>query len=158
MEQHLAFAVKEEILRNVIRTHNKIIVSGWAGAGKTATALRAGRGLFDIYYYNESDTAAASFVTDHNDAATVLKDASELGSLKSERVLLIIDDVDKAGSGTLEAVRDFISDKSKKMKILLITRVLMDVRDLLPEMDVVVRFKQETAEMLLTNLCDPGKY
>lgn len=47
-----------------------------------------------------------------------------------------------------------VRERTKDRKILVITRVVLDAQDILENMDVVVRFKQNTAEMLHTNLYD----
>ena len=92
MDRQMAFLVKEEILRNVIRTHEVVLVAGWAGTGKTSTALRAAKDLGDVFYFNEAEPDARALVARHNEKAVVLHDVREFGAVKSGQPLLIADE------------------------------------------------------------------
>ena len=86
----IVFAAKEEILRNVVSTHAVILIEGWQGTGKTVTALKAVKGMGDIYYYNGTageipqcydqlqervDVCEAALHIDLKDAAQIIYDA-----------------------------------------------------------------------------------
>ncbi|MDA8213836.1 MAG: hypothetical protein M0Z64_01020 [Nitrospiraceae bacterium] len=155
MDQQIAFAAKEEILRNTIKTHNHILVSGWEGAGKTVTALKAGKGFGDVYYYSESGIDIQPYTSRYNDTVRVLKDMHDFNAAKSsDQPLLIVDDLDKISADTLNIIISMLSEKTQNRKIILIARTLMDVEGLLSEMDAVVRLKHDTAEILFSTLKD----
>ena len=161
----MAFLVKEEILRNVIRTHEVVLVAGWAGTGKTSTALRAAKDLGDVFYFNEAAPDARALVARHNEKAVVLHDVREFGAVKSGQPLLIADELNKAGAETLKTLDGIVSGntdgnppgKPGNAKVILITRLLMEARDFLPKVNVVIRFKHDIAEVLLTSLADIDK-
>jgi superfamily II DNA or RNA helicase len=154
MDQQIAYVIKEEILRNIVKTHRNILVAGWQGTGKTVTALKAARGVADVYYYNESEPDAKAYSVHYNETAINLDTLNVTESMQSAQSLLIVDELDRISSAASARIIDLLSNKQEHIKILLITRVLMDARDFLPKVDVVVRFKQDTAEVLLTSLCD----
>ena len=49
-------------------------------------------------------------------------------------------------------------ERTKDRKMLVISRVLLDAHDILKNIDVIVRFKQNTAEMLNTKLYDMDSF
>lgn len=154
MDPQIAFVVKEDILRNIIKTHRRVLVAGWQGTGKTVTALKAAGGVADVYYYNELDPCAKTYCEKYNKDAVTLDNLDAAGSMQSGQPLLIIDELDRIGSDSYARVGALLSDSPENVKLLLITRVLLDARDILSKVDVVVRFKQDTAEILMTGLCD----
>jgi hypothetical protein len=52
ISQQLAFAVKEEIIRNVLKSHQRILVLGLSGTGKTTCTLRAIHGIGTPCYFS----------------------------------------------------------------------------------------------------------
>jgi Cdc6-like AAA superfamily ATPase len=152
MDQQIAFAAKEEILKNIIRMHARILVTGWEGTGKTVTALKATRELWNVYYYTESGVDIQSIISRHNDSATVLHNLKDFDSVKSEQPLLIIDDLNNMSKDTLYVIIRMLSENRQDRKIVLISRTLMDADILLSKIDAVVRLKQDTAEMLFSSL------
>ncbi len=154
MDRQLAFVLKEEILRNVIKTHNTVLLAGWEGTGKTVTALKACRDLGDVVYFNAAGTDMREYVSLHCESAAVVPAVSELADIQAKQSLFIIDGVDKADGDTLSAITGVVSGASGDRKVILITRMLLDTRKLFSSINVVIRFKQDTAEVLLTDLCD----
>jgi superfamily II DNA or RNA helicase len=155
MDPQIAFAVKEEILRNAIKTHNSVLVSGWTGTGKTASALKAGKGLGEVYYYNESGANAKHLFAQYNDAANILQNIGDIGSIKSDQpVIAIIDDFDKMKSESQALIAGALTQASENRKLVLISQVLLDAKDILPKMEAVIRFKRDAAEMMFSKLRD----
>ncbi|MBF0559946.1 MAG: hypothetical protein HQL08_14340, partial [Nitrospirae bacterium] len=72
----------------------------------------------------------------------------------SGKHLIIFDDLKQLGSEARSTIRDMVQTKAGDRKIVVITQVVLDAQDLLEHMDVVVRFKPNTAEMLHTKLHD----
>lgn len=155
IDPRIAFAAKEEILRNILKTHSVILVEGWQGAGKTVTTLKAVKGMGDAFYYTEPLKAGlARSIQVHNDKVRILE--SPGSSPASGSHLLIFDDLKQLSSGTRDIIRDMVKTKAGNRKIIVITQVVLDAQYILEYMDVVVRFKQHTAEMLHSKLYDQG--
>ncbi len=146
----IAFIAKEEILRNIVSTHAIILIEGWKGTGKTVTALKAVTGRGDIYYYNGTGGEAPQCAGPLN----IVKNCQELRAIKPGKQCIIFDDLNRLESEARNILADMIRERTKDRKILIITRVVLDAQDILENMDVVVRFKQNTAEMLHTKLYD----
>ncbi|HKN18368.1 MAG TPA: hypothetical protein VJW95_01120 [Dissulfurispiraceae bacterium] len=142
------FIAKEEILRNIVNTHDFILVQGWKGTGKTVTALKAVAGMGDIYYYNGS----AEEIPQHTGQLNVVKNCQELRAIEPGKQCIIFDNLNRLDSEARNTLKDMVLERIKDRKILVITEVVLDAQDILGNMDVVVRFRQNTAEMLDTKL------
>ncbi len=149
----MMFAAKEEILRNIVKTHDIILIEGWTGTGKTVTTLKAAKGMGAVFYYTESAVPTRDML-EYNDKLTVVKNVPALRDIRPGKQCVIFDDVDSLGSEARDILEAMIRERAKDRKIIVITRVVLDAQDLLQEMDAVVRFKQNTAEMLHTKLSD----
>ena len=149
----MVFIAKEEILRNIVSTHAVILIEGWKGTGKTLTALKAVKGLGDIYYYN----GTAGEIPQSTTQLSVVKNCQELRAIQPGKQCIIFDDLDRLDSEARRILTDMVLERTKDRKILIITRVVLDAQDILEHMDVVVRFKHNTAEMLHTKLYDLGR-
>jgi Cdc6-like AAA superfamily ATPase len=152
----MAFAAKEEILRNIIKTHNVILIEGWTGTGKTVTTLNSVKGMGDVYYYGKSAGDPPLCAGQADDKLTVVKNAGDLNAIKPGKQFIIFDDLDHLGSEARSILKDLIKAKTEGRKILVITPVVLDAQDLLEYMDAVVRFRPNTAEMLHSKLYNPG--
>jgi hypothetical protein len=153
VDPQIAFAAKEEILRNIVKTHAVILIEGWTGTGKTVTTLKAVKGLGEVYYYTESAGAAPQSISLHNDTITVLENSQALRDLHPiGKQCLIFDDLDRMGSEARGILTGMIKERTGDRKILIITQVVLDAQDILQNMDAVVRFRQNTAEMLHSKL------
>ncbi|MGO9952834.1 MAG: AAA family ATPase [Dissulfurispiraceae bacterium] len=154
MEQEITFIVKEEILRNVLKTHSIVLVLGWPGTGKTVTCLRAAKGLWGIYYFNAAAKAPGEELRLHCEGVTMLRDIEELPVALKEGSLLIVDDFDAATAEVASAVKQLLSVQRirGKMAITAQTRPKLEGGEL--SIDAVVRLKDETAEILYTSLRD----
>ncbi len=146
----MVFIAKEEILRNIVSTHAVIMIEGWQGTGKTLTALKAVKGIGDTYYYN----GTAGEIPQCTGQLSVVKNCQELLAIQPGKQCIIFDDLNRLDSEARRILTDMVRERTKDRKILVITRVLLDGQDILEYMDVVVRFKQNTAEMLHTKLYD----
>jgi len=144
----MAFIAKEEILRNIVSTHAVILIEGWKGTGKTITALKAVNGKGDIYYYN----GTAREIPQCSIQPNIVKNCQELRAIPPGKQCIIFDDLNRLDSEARSILKDMVLERKKDRKILVITRVVLDAQDILENMDVVVRFKQNTAEMLHTKL------
>lgn len=155
MDRQFAFVIKEEILRNVLKTHGVILVIGRPGTGKTATALKACLTLGNVCYMNGtgSEASAVPFVGE----AKVLKNLKDFDGTGQADTFLIVDETDKLGHIEKDALNGLLSSTGKACKIILITPVVMDAKDFIPFADVVVRFRPDTAEMIVSNLQDIHK-
>jgi predicted AAA+ superfamily ATPase len=154
MEREITFIVKEEILRNVLKTHNVILVLGWLGTGKTATCLRAAKGIWKTYYFNADAKYTGRELDIHTEGGTLLKNIDEMRDGPQADSLLIIDDFDAAPEETATAVKRLLSGRSFPGKIVITaqSRPKLDEEEL--SIDAVVRIKDETAEILYTSLRD----
>ena len=154
MEREITFIVKEEILRNVLKTHNLILVLGWPGTGKTATCLRAAKGIWKTYYFNADAKYPGRELDIHTEGGTLLKNLDEMPAGLEADSLLIIDDLDAATEETTTAVKRLLSGQGFPGKIVITaqSRPKLDEDEL--SIDAVVRMKDETAEILYTSLRD----
>ncbi|MEW6738581.1 MAG: hypothetical protein ACOYU2_09215 [Nitrospirota bacterium] len=132
--------------------HARILVSGWEGTGKTVATLKSTRGLWDVYYYTESEINTQSNISKYNDSATVLHNVRDFDSVKSEQPLLIVDDINNMSKDALDVIIRMLSENRQDRKIVLTARTLMDADTLLSLVDAVVRLKQDTAEMMFSSL------
>ena len=154
MEQKITFIVKEEILRNVLKTHNVILVLGWSATGKTATCLRAAKGIWKTYYFNAAAKSPGGEMRLHTEGGTLLKSIDEIQTGPQAGSLLIIDDFDAATDEIANAVKRLLSGRNFPGKIVITaqSRPKLNEGDL--SIDAVVRMKDKTAEILYTSLRD----
>lgn len=156
MDPIFTYVVKEEIIRNVLRTHNNVLVVGWSGTGKTVSTIKAAKGQGEVYYYSASSLNEGSLLSQYNDEAKVLTDLRDFDAVRTETSILIIDGLHRLDSQALALIGDMVSDRSRPAKIILIAPTLMDANAFLSHIDAVVRLKKETAEMTFTSLGDMG--
>jgi len=154
MDAIFTYVVKEEIIRNVLRTHNNVLVVGWSGTGKTVSTIKAAKGQGEVYYYSASGLNEGGPLFQYNSEAKVLTDLRDFDAVRTESSILIIDGLNRLDSSGLSLVGDMISDRSRPTKIILIAPTLMDANTFLSHIDAVVRLKKETAEMTFTSLRD----
>jgi hypothetical protein len=154
VERELVYVVKEEILRNVLKTHTIILLLGWLGTGKTVSSIRAVRGLWKTYYFNASGAPSGDELYHHNDDVTVLGRLDQLPKTLSAETFLLIDDFDGAADEIVEAVNKLISERSFPGKILITAQAQPKLDEVGPSVDAVVRMKEGTAEVLHTRLRD----
>ena len=154
MDREITFIVKEEILRNVLKTHNVILVLGWPGTGKTTTCLRAAKGIWKTYYFNAAAKYPGREPDLNTEGGTLLKNIDEMRAGPQADSLLIIDDFDDATDETTTAVKRLLQERSFPGKIVITaqSRPKLDEEEL--SIDAVVRMKDETAEILYTSLRD----
>ena len=153
----MAFAAKEEILRNIIKTHSTVLIEGWAGTGKTVTSLKAVRGLGDVYYYTESGAGHTPDIARYNEKLIILENAAALRDLPTGKQFVIFDDLNLMGAETRARLDAMIQEGLKDRKIIVITRVVLDAQDFLERVDAVVRFKHNTAQMLHSKLSEEDR-
>ncbi len=149
-DPRVVFIAKEEILRNIVSTHDVVLIEGWEDTGKTVTALKAVKGMGAIYYYN----GPGGEIPQCTGQFSVVKNCQELRALQPGKQCIIFDNLNRLDSEARSILADMVRERVKDRKILVITRVVLDAQDILESMDVVVRFKQNTAEMLHTKLYD----
>ena len=154
MERELAFIVKEEILRNVLKTHTIILILGWRGTGKTVSSLRALKGVWKPYYFNASGAPFGQDLYPHNDDVTVLGRLDELPKTLSAETVLLIDDFDGAPEEVVGAVKKIISEHSFPGKLIITAQAQPKLDEVGPSVDAVVRMKETTAQILHTRLLD----
>lgn len=90
----IVFVAKEEILRNIVSTHAVILIEGWQGTGKTVTALKAVKGMGDIYYYN----GTAGEIPQCYSQLHVVKNCQELSAIQPGKQCIIFDDLNRLDS------------------------------------------------------------
>jgi DNA replication protein DnaC len=154
MEREIVFIVKEEILRNVFKTHNVILVLGWPGTGKTATCLRSAKGIWKTYYFSASTTTPPDELQRYSEGVTVLSRIDELPTGTQENLLLIIDDFDAATDEVAAEVKQLLSGRSFRGKIIITAQARPKLDEGELSIGAVVRMKDETAEILYTSLRD----
>lgn len=156
VDQQIAFAAKEEILRNIVKTHAVIFIEGWKGTGKTVTTLKAVKGMGEVYYYTESASDVLQNISLYNDKIFVLENPQALRDLQPGKQSIIFDDLDRIGSEARSSLIDMIKKRTIDRTIVVITKVVINAQDILEYTDVVVRFRPNTVETLHSKLYDIG--
>jgi hypothetical protein len=109
----------------------------------------------EVYYHTEpASRAFQPSISCYNDKITILENAGIPGDLPPGKHVIIFDDFKQLGSEARNTIRDMVKKRTQNRKIIIITQVVLDAQDILEYMDVVVRFRQNTAEMLHTKLSD----
>lgn len=151
ISQQLAFAVKEEIIRNVLKSHQKVLILGLGGTGKTTCTLRAIQGIGKPCYfsaYPASREIASTIVP----GIILLPSLTEAPPADASQPMLIIDDLNRLPQTMLETITALLKSPGPWFKIALLSRMLIDSKELMPNIDVVVKMKEKTAEMMFSNL------
>lgn len=147
MQDLLSYAVKEEIIRSVLKNHNIIFISGWSRTGKTVSLLKSLSGIETrLYFSHLKESQKLALSSDHDIQIMVSLDSFREGS--AEETILIIDDFSTADEGTKEQISRFMSKKHPNLKIVVIAKALIDTKDLLPMAEALVRLKKTTAEVI----------
>lgn len=149
----LAFAVKEEILRNVLKSHQRGLVLGFAGTGKTACTLRALISLGSPCYFSPLPFPADE-LKKHAPGVMVLSALTRTPPAGIPSPALIVDGLNKLPQEQLQEVIDILKDPGAWQKVVLISQVLIDSKELMPNIDVVVKMKEKTAEMMYSKLLE----
>jgi hypothetical protein len=153
MDPLFAFAIKEEILRNILKTHNIVLVIGRPGTGKTVTSLKVGAELGPVCYFNGGGRLSPP--SDLPEGVTVIDDMNGFTGATQADMLLIVDAAHRLSGKDREVLNGLTGpDGGRVCKMILITPSVMDAIDFLAFLDVVVRFRQDTAEMLVSRLRD----
>ncbi len=154
VDAQMAFAAKEEILRNIVKTHAAILIEGWTGTGKTVTTLKAIKGMGDVYYFTETAGNDLRRLGEFNDRITIVKKVEDLRDLPQGKQCLVFDGLNLLGSEARSNLDAMIRDRAEGRKVIVITQVVLDAQDILNNVDAVVRFKHNTAEVLHSKLSD----
>jgi GTPase SAR1 family protein len=154
ISRQLIGAIKEEIIRNVLKTHRRILVLGLADTGKTTNVLRALQSFQNSYAPCYFSTKASSIqfalsVFPTLTIQTILKASSQKTEIQQ---VLLIDDLDCLDTNDLETVSDLLHTKTAWDKIILLSRALIKSHDIMPHIDAVVKLKEKTAELIFSSL------
>lgn len=151
LSQQLAYAVKEEILRNVLKSHQRMLVLGLGGTGKTFCTLRAAAGLGSIWYYT-ADAGHRDAVAAKTPGVSLLSALPAQAPDNETQGVLLIDDLNRLTPKDIASVTALLKNPGNWLKIVLLSRMLVDSKELMPNIDVVVKMKEKTAEMMYSNL------
>lgn len=154
MEPEFAYIAKEEILRNIIKTHDVVLLLGWQGAGKTVSSLRAVKGLWTPYYFNASEKTQGPDMRQHNKDVVAIGRLEDLPAGLSSDAVLIIDDFDEAAEKIVAAVEKMASARNFGGKIVITAQAQPKLDNSGLKVDAVVRMKDDTAQVLYTRLLD----
>lgn len=152
MDKDFSFIVKEEILRNILRTHSVVLLLGWTGTGKTASSVRASRGIWKTCYLNAAGHTLGEDLLRLNEEVAILSSLSDIPTDASSEYLVIIDDFDGAPEEVIRSVKKMISEKEFPGKILISAQAQPRLEEAGLEVDAVVRLKESTAQVLYTRL------
>lgn len=156
ISQQLAFAVKEEIIRNVLKSHQRILVLGLSGTGKTTCTLRAVQGIGTPCYFSP-DPASRDKADTLLPGIVLLPGLPGIPPSDASQPMLIIDDLSYMPQTTLEVVTSLLKNPDHWSKIVLLSRMLVGSKEFMPNIDVVVKMKEKTAEMMFSNLSLPDQ-
>ncbi len=147
MKDLLAFAVKEEIIRSVLKGHNIVFLSGWSKTGKTVSLLRALSAFETKLYFShlrESQKKALSA----DQEIQILGSLNSLRGGGTEETVLVIDDLSTADMEIRQQVRQLLSNMPKNLKVVVVVKAMIDVKELLPMAEALLRLKKTTAEVI----------
>ncbi|MCX8026495.1 MAG: hypothetical protein N3A62_01385 [Thermodesulfovibrionales bacterium] len=150
MDSQLVFKVKEEILGTVIKKHNHILITGWNKTGKTTSVLKTTRHFNNRVYYSP-DKRSLSYALEVDKDIKTITSISEIPTTSD--VLLIVDDFSRVDNETQKTIWGFIRN-NKSMKIVVVSNKIIDLKPVLLIFDAVVRFKNDTAEILYSSLLE----
>lgn len=156
MEELLSYAVKEDIIKTVLRNHNVIFLSGWSRTGKTISLLKSLQSIDMRLYFShskESQRVAQSADPD----IQIIGSLSSFRGVGSEESILIIDDFSTANEDTKQEIIRFLSERPSNLKIVLIVRAFIDIKNLIPLADALLRLKKSTAEIIYSIWQERGK-
>lgn len=149
----LAFAVKDEILRNVLKSHQRALVLGFSGTGKTACTLRALSSLGTPCYFSPLQHDSDALKT-HAPAVIMLSVIPKIPPENTASPALVVDGLNKLQPEQIQTVIDILKSPGQWQKVVLISQVLIDSKELMPNIDVVLKMKEKTAEMMYSKLLD----
>ncbi len=152
MERELAHIAKEEILRNVIKTHTVVLLLGWQGSGKTISVLRAVKGLWKAYYFNAAGASSGDLLR-YNSEMIIIEQLWKFPAGAADSAL-IVDDFDGASEETVSAVIRLVSSRDFPGKIIITSKAQPRLEETGLVADAVVRMKENTAQVLYTRLLD----
>ncbi|MBF0328252.1 MAG: ATP-binding protein [Nitrospirae bacterium] len=155
MDFNFSFVVKEEILRNLIKTHTNVLIVGKPGTGKTTTALKITRETGEVFYYNANRHNPDPSLL--GDSVKLIDNIDEIKCMASENHVIIADDINSAGAEDQEKLLKLIKNKENSYKKIVIANFLVELKPFLSSVDVVVRFKTDTAQMVFTEVVDLEK-
>ncbi len=152
----LAFAVKDEILRNVLKSHQRVLVLGFSGTGKTVCTLRAISSLGDPCYFSPLQYDPDALKT-HAQGVILLSFIPQIPPENTASPVLIVDGLNKLQPEQLQTVLDILKSPGQWRKVVLISQILIDSKELMPNIDVVLKLKEKTAEMMYSKILDAGR-
>ncbi len=147
MEKLLSYAVKEDILRTVLKKHKIIFLSGWSRTGKTISLLKSISDIQRRFYFSYSKDSQRIALSADSDIK-ILDSLSSFKESTDEETVIIIDDFSTSDQDTKERIIEFISQTHENLRIVLIVRAFIDVKNLIPLADALLRLKNTTAELL----------
>ncbi len=147
MQDLLAFAVKEEIIRSVLKTHNIVFLSGWSKTGKTVSLLRALSGFETKLYFSHLKESQKKALSADQDIQ-ILGSLSALREGGTEETILVIDDLSTAGMEIRQQVVELLSKMPKNLKIVVVVKAMIDIKELIPMAEALLRLKKTTAEVI----------
>jgi len=131
MDPQVVPFVKEEIIRNVIKTHSSMLVTGWQRSGKSVSALKAAMSIADTYYFDPNgkipleDINARSASTDLHAFANGIRMDSDVFSV------LVVDNYEKLGLVDMQFLKSMLKDKKPNLKLLIISGAFANVSSMI---------------------------
>ena len=142
--------VKEEIIRNVIKSHNSLLVTGWQKSGKSLSAIKAAMSIADTYYFDPLGRLPLQEIAERSASSEIrpfvdsIKPADEMFSL------LVVDNYEKLTPADDEFIRSLLLEKRIGLKIILISGAFGNISSMVQGIEAVVRIKTDTAELIYT--------
>lgn len=153
MDDLLTYAVKGDIIKAVIKSHGLIFLSGWTKTGKTLSVVKAISEIDKGFYFSHCKESIKTALS-ADPQLGILNSLSDLSHIDKQECILVIDDYSTANEGLKKEIKTLIRNRPEKMKIVLIVKALVELKDLLPLAQAIVRLKNSTAEILYSNLQD----
>lgn len=153
-EQLMKFVLKEEVCRNVLRCHARVLVNGWRGTGKTTTVIKASAVFGNVRYYNARGRSLAGPLGKNHSDMEVLATFDDVAAGLGRPGFFIIDSVDGLTAADRQRLLALMAKLPPKVKLVLVSSVVTEAREFLKHIDAVIKMKLDTAELAFTALCN----
>ncbi|MCE5311584.1 MAG: hypothetical protein LLF86_00360 [Nitrospiraceae bacterium] len=143
--------VKEEIIRNVIKSHASLLVTGWQKSGKSVSAVKAAMSVADTYYFDPlgnvpvEDIKERSASSDMQAFVAAIKLSDEVFSV------LVVDNYEKLAPVDMLFLKSMLKDKKPDLKLILISGAFASISAMMDGIEAVVRVKVDTAELVYSS-------
>ncbi|MDX9714066.1 MAG: hypothetical protein RBT37_01415 [Dissulfurispiraceae bacterium] len=142
--------VKEEIIRNTIKSHASLLLTGWRKIGKSVSAIKAAMSIADTYYFNPLEIIPVEDIKERSATADLVSFVSGIELSDENFTVLVVDNYEKLLPEDAEIMRSLLTEKRSSLRLILISGAFDIITPIMKDIEAVVRIKQDTAELIYT--------